>query len=125
MLVRLCGLIFLSFIVPAMASVPSAPQQQLPSRPIKTVFYLAQKEMPLPVIQVVSWPLGEGKRKFVIEMSTAGLAWAKKPFCHVAFVTHEEDGGDLEQALHEASAFAKTFIEAAKGNPTLQTARWY
>ena len=125
MLSRLCGLIFLSFIFPAMASVPSAPQPQAVPQRAKTVFQLAQKEMPLPVIQVLTWPLGEGKRKFVIEMSTAGLAWAKKPLCHVTFYTHDEDGGDLEQALHEASAFAKAFIEAAKDNPTLQTARWY
>ena len=125
MLSRLCGLIFLSFIFPAMASVPSAPQQQAIPLRAKTVFQLAQKEMPLPVIQVVTWPLGEGKRKFVIEMSTAGLAWAKKPLCHVTFYKHDEEGGDLEQALHQASAFAKAFIEAAKNNPTLQTARWY
>ena len=74
---------------------------------------------------MLTWPMGEGKRKFVIEMSTASLAWAKQPLCHVTFYTHDEDGADLEQALHQASAFAKAFIEAAQSNPTLQTARWH
>ena len=124
MLLRLCGLIFFLFVFPVMASVPSAPQPQVLPLRAKTVFLLAQKEMPLPVIQVLTWPLGEGKRKFVIEMSTAGLAWAKKPLCHVTFYTHDEEGGDLEEALHKASAIAKAFIEAAQSNPALQMAGW-
>ena len=125
MLLRLFRLIFLASILPVVASAPSVPRRPILSPQEKAVFQLAQKEMPLPVVRVTTWRLGEGKRRFMVEMSTAGLEWAKKPLCHVMFQTSNDDGENLEQALHEASAFAKSFIEAAKNNPVLRTARWY
>ena len=125
MLLRLSRLIFLASIFPVLASAPSTPRQPIISPQEKAVFQLAQKEMPLPVVRVMTWPLDKGKRRFMVEMSTAGLEWAKKPVCHVMFQTSDDDGEELKQALHEASAFAKSFIEAAKNNPALQTARWY
>jgi len=125
MLLRLSRLIFLASIFPIIASAPSTPWQRIISPQEKTVFQLAQKEMPLPVVRVMTWRLGEGKRRIMVEMSTAGLEWAKKPVCHVMFQTSNDDREDLEQALQQASAFAKSFIEAAKNNPALQTARWY
>ena len=77
---------------------------------------MAQKEMPLPVLKVVTWPLSEGKRQIAIEMSTAGFAWAKKPVMNVMFQAKDESLDDLEQALHGASAAAREFIEAAKND---------
>lgn len=125
MLLRLSRLVFLACVFPIITFAPFTPQKPIISTQEKTVFELAQKEMPLPVVRVTTWRLGEGKRRFLVEMSTAGLEWAKKPVCHVMFQSSNEDGEDLEQALHKASAFAKSFIEAAKNNPVLQTARWY
>ncbi len=125
MLLRLSRLIFLACIFPLIAFAPFTPQKPIIATQEKTVYELAKKEMPLPVIRVTTWRLVNGKRRFMVEMSTAGLEWAKKPVCHVMFQTSNEDGKDLEQALHEASAFAKSFIEAAKNIPALQTERWY
>jgi hypothetical protein len=125
MLLRLSRLVFLACIFPVIAFAPFTPQRPIIAAQERTVFQLAQKEMPLPVIRVTAWPAPEGKRRFMVEMSTAGLAWAKKPVCHVVFQTRSESGEQLEEALREASAFAKSFIKAAKDNPALQTAPWY
>lgn len=81
--------------------------------------------MPLPVIEVKTLPLRGGKWLFVIEMSAAGQAWAKKPTMHVTFEIPDEGGPDLiEQAMHEASAYAKAFIEDEKKNSAIQEVQW-
>ena len=125
MLLRLSRLAFFASLCPIVALAPSLQQPPSISLQEKTIFQWAEKEMPLPVLRVTTLPSAEGKRRFVVEMSTAGLAWAKKPVCRVMFQTSSDDGNDLEQALQEASAFAKAFIDLARNSPALQTARWY
>ncbi len=121
MLLRISIVMFLSCLLPAQASVPPTPQKQAFS--LKTVFRIAQNEMPLPVVRVVSWPLSEGKQRYVIEMSTASLVWAKSPIIQVVFKI-DEDGNGLEKALHRASALVKAFMEAAAFDPNIQSAGW-
>jgi hypothetical protein len=106
-----------------MASTPSIPQQEANSPKLKAILEMAQKDMPLPVLEVVAWPLSERKLKVAIQMSTAGFAWAKKPVMNVMFQTSDESVEDQEQALHKASAVAKEFIEAAKNERALKEAR--
>jgi len=125
MLLRLSMLILFASIFPTIAFAPSLPQRSNISLQEHIILRLAEKEMPLPVLRVTTLVSAEGKRRFVIEMSTAALPWAKKPVCHVMFQANDENGKELEQALLEASAFARAFIELAKSNPALQTERWY
>ena len=125
MLLRLVRLVFFASIVPIIAFAPAHSRLPRNSSRAEAIFQLAKKEMPLPVLRVTTVPSAQGKQRFVVEMSTAGLPWAKQPVCRVMFQTSEDDGIGFEQALQEASAFAKAFIEAAKDNPALQNARWY
>ena len=80
---------------------------------LTAIFQMAQKEMPLPVLKVVTWLTSEGKRQIAIQMRTAGFAWAKKPLMNVMFQAKDESLDDVEQALRAASTVAKDFIEAA------------
>ena len=114
MLSRLFALALVLCPCPALASTPSLPQEEPPSPQLMAILQRAQKEMPLPVLKVVTWPSSEGKRQIAIEMSTAGFAWAKKPVMNVLFQAKDESPDDLEQALHGAAAAAREFIEAAK-----------
>ena len=116
MLLRLCACAFLSLTLPAMASTGSMPEQEESSPTLTAIFQMAQKEMPLPVLKVVTWSAIEGKRQIAIEMSTACFAWAKKPVMNVMFNAKDESLDALEQALHTASAVVKDFIEAAKND---------
>ena len=102
--------------LPAMASTGSMPEQEDNSPTLTAIFQMAQKEMPLPVLKVMTWPTSGGKRQIVIQMSTAGFAWAKKPVMNVMFPAKDESLQELEEALHAASAVAKNLIEAAKND---------
>jgi hypothetical protein len=121
MLLRLSIIFFLSCLFPAHASLPSTPQKQALS--LKTVILMARNEMPLPIVRVLSWPPGEGKQRYVIEMSTASLVRAKNPVVHVMFEI-PEDGTGLEQALRRASALVKALVEAAANDPRIQSVEW-
>ena len=114
MLLRLCAFALLSYAIPAVASTESPPEQEDKSLALTTIFQLAEKEMPLPVLKVVTWSTGGGRRQIAIEMSTAGLAWAKKPVMNVLFQAKDESLKELEEALHIASAATKDFIKAAQ-----------
>jgi hypothetical protein len=121
MLLRVFIVFFLSCLLPAHASVPPMPQKQALS--LKTVFRIAQNEMPLPIVRVASWPLSAGKQRYVIEMSTASVPRAKDPIMHVSFEI-PDDGNGLELALHQASALVKALVEAAAYDPRIQSVRW-
>ena len=114
MLLRLCAFALLSCALPAMASTEFLPEREDKSPALTAIFQLAEKEMPLPVLKVVTWPTGGGRRQIAIEMSTAGSAWAKKPVMNVLFQAKDENLQDLEEALHAASAAVKDFINAAQ-----------
>jgi hypothetical protein len=121
MLLRLSIVFFLSYLCPAQASLPPTAQQQAPC--LKTVFRIAQNEMPLPVLRVLSWPLRKGTQRYVIEMSTAGLARVKSPIMHITFEI-PEDGNGLEQALIQASALTRAFIAATTSEPGFVVLDW-
>ena len=114
---RFCALLV---CVPAMASTDVMPEQEDNSPAPTAILQMAQKEMPLPVLKVVTWPTTGGRRQIAIEMSTAGLAWAKKPVMNVLFQAKDESVDDLEEALRAASAAVKEFIKAAKNNSALK-----
>ena len=120
MSLRLCAFALLSCVLPAMASTDVMPEQEDNSPAPTAILQMAQKEMPLPVVKVVAWPTTGGRRQIAIEMSTAGLAWAKKPVMNVLFQAKDESVDDLEEALRAASAAVKEFIEAAKNNSALK-----
>ena len=113
MFLRLCACVLLSCALPAMASSGFGPEEEDTSPSLTALFQMAQKEMPLPVLKVVTWPASGGRRHIAIEMSTAGLAWAKKPVMNVLFQAKDETLQDLEEALRAASAATKEVIEAA------------
>jgi hypothetical protein len=122
MLLRYSVVFFLSCLLPAQASLPPKPHQQQ-ALSMKAVFRLARSEMPLPVVRVLSWRLSEGKKRYVIEMSTASLPRAKNPILHVMFEIRE-NGNGLVQALHQASALVKAFIEEARNGLDLRPVVW-
>ncbi len=121
MLLRLFGLAFLLCASSALAASPPAPLRQPILPTARVVLQMAMKEMPLPVVRVLAWSLGEGKQRFVVELSAARLPWASRPIIQVMFQT---EGDDLEQALHAASSRARAFIEATKADPAIQAATW-
>ena len=116
MLLRLSTLAFLSLALPALASTSTMPEQEDTSPQLTAILQMAQKEMPLPVLKVVSWPVSGGKRQIAIEMSAAGHAWAKKPVMNIMFQANDESLDDVEKKLHDASVAAREFIEAAKSD---------
>ena len=99
------------------------PEREDTSPQLAAIFQMAQKEMPLPVLKVVSWPVSEGKRQIAIEMSTAGYAWAKKPVMNIMFQAKDESLDDAEQKLHDASVAVREFIEAAKSDHATKPSR--
>ena len=106
-------------------SMPSVSEEQARILNGEPIFQIVQKEMPLPVVKVSTLPLSEGKRQFVIEMSTEEIASAKPPLTmHIAFQVRDEAAGEVEQALRQASAAVKEFIEAAKKDSTLKEVHW-
>jgi hypothetical protein len=125
MLLPVIGLIFLAFVSPAMASLPSDPMRQVVAPKTQAIFQLAQKEMPLPVLEVRTQPLHNGKWECIIEMSTEGQSWATKPFMNVTFEIPEKGvAGLIEPAIHAAAEVTKAFIEAAKKDFSLKEAHW-
>jgi len=124
MLLRFWSLVWLLCL--SLSPMPAASQEQSFIADGEPIFEIIQKEMPLPVVKVATSALSEGKRQFVIEMSTENIASSKHPLTmHIAFqVNDEAGGGDLEQALHQASAAVKDFIEAAKKDSTLKEVHW-
>ena len=72
MLLRLSRLAFFASLCPMIVFAPSLQPPRI-SRQEKTIFQWAEKEMPLPVLRVTTLPSAEGKRRFMVEMSTAGL----------------------------------------------------
>ena len=96
-----------------MASTDIMPEQE-DSPALAVLFQMAQQEMPLPVVKVVTWPTTGGRRQIAIEMSTAGLAWAKKPVMNVLFQAKDESLQGLEEALRVASLATKDFIKEAQ-----------
>lgn len=113
MLLRLCAFALFSCALPATASTDIMPEQK-DSPALTVLFQMAQQEMPLPVVKVVTWPATEGRRQIAIEMSTAGLTWAKKPVMNVLLQAKDESLQGLEEALHVASVATKDFIKAAQ-----------
>ena len=78
-------------------SLPSVSEEQARILNGDPIFQIVQKEMPLPVVKVSTLPLGEGKRQFVIEMSTEEIASPKPPLTmHIAFQVRDEAAGELE-----------------------------
>lgn len=111
MLLRLCALAVLSSTLPALVSTRSMLEQEDSPPPLTAFFQLAQKEMPLPVLKVATWPAGEGKRQIAIVMSAAAIAWVKKPVMNIMFQAKDDN---LQDAFHTASAAVRDFIEAGK-----------
>jgi 3-deoxy-D-arabino-heptulosonate 7-phosphate (DAHP) synthase len=116
MLLRSCAFALFSLTLPAMAYTASMPEQEDNSPTLTAIFQMAKREMPLPVLKVVTWLTSEGKRQIAIEMSTAGFAWAKKPVMNVMFQAKDKSLDDVEQKLHDASVAAREFIEAVKSD---------
>ncbi len=123
MLSRLTFLFFLASVLPSAAALPSDPWHRAFSPRTATVLEMAQKEMPLPVIAVATRPLSDGKREFIVKMSTSGLRWAKEPVLTVSFEIVDETVS-IEQALRDASAFTREFISAAQNDPTHKEVNW-
>jgi hypothetical protein len=124
MLMRFSILAFLVCIVPALASTPSDPRQQVLRPSPVDILLMAQREMPLPVLRVATWRSDQAKRLFVVEMSTAGLSSAKDPIMRLTFEIRGGGLDNIEQALHEVSVFVKAFVEDMKNDPTPKEIHW-
>ncbi len=120
-MLRLACLFFL-LSSSAMASISPDPTRPSPIRS-SVILKIAQEEMPLPVLEVATRLVTEGRREFIVKMSTASLPWVAEPVLQITFDMNDE-GESLEQAFSEASVCARKFLKAARSDPKLKKVSW-